>query len=126
MDKSEKALEKFNCSDCNFKCRYNCDWDRHITTEKHKKRVNDETEQESIKKEYKCVNCNKAYNERSGLWKHSKICKPEQHKDKDVIIKQSQLIELIKETAEMKKILTEQIENVLILLRENASHSNSE
>jgi hypothetical protein len=113
------SLGKYNCNGCNFNCSYKCDWDRHLETSKHKKRtvVNHKNDKISLEiNEYKCTICNKNYKDRSGLWKHSKSCKPE---DKDVIIKQSQLDELQKDTAEMKIILVNLMENISILLREN-------
>ena len=117
-----ETLGKYNCNGCNFNCSYKSDWDRHLETSKHRKRtiVNHNNDEISLEtKEYKCTICNKNYKDRSGLWKHSKSCKEKKQGDKDVIIKQSQLDELKKDTAEMKIILANLMENISILLREN-------
>jgi hypothetical protein len=113
------------CEKCNFTCFKKSNWETHLVTSKH---VRNHTEtqnnpEETTPEPLVCKLCDKEYSSRSGLWKHSKTCKPE---DKDVIIKQSQLDFLVRETAEMKNFLSTQIENLSILLREKQLTVNSE
>ena len=64
---------EYICLNCDFICSKKSAWARHIITRKHNR------QQQSTKKTpmltiFKCVNCNKEYKERTGLWKHSKKC----------------------------------------------------
>ena len=34
--KSVKSVHKFNCENCNYKCSTKWDYDRHLSTAKHK------------------------------------------------------------------------------------------
>jgi hypothetical protein len=123
MNENE-SLGNYNCKGCNFNCSYKSDWDRHLETSKHKKTNNVNNTNELT--ENKCSICSKKYSSRSGLWKHSKTCKPKEPEDKDVIIKQSQLDLFVREALEMKNFLSTQIENLSVILREKQLIVNSE
>jgi hypothetical protein len=75
---SVKNVNNFNCKNCHFECSRKYDWDRHISTRKHKNRtlLND-FEQKSVKKhkDYICNIYSKIYTARNGLWYHQKSCK---------------------------------------------------
>ena len=80
MENAEKILTKKNatfcCSDCDFICYKQSEWERHSKTKKHIHRNNGKCpKNEEMKKnaEYLC-NCGKKYVSTSGLWKHKKIC----------------------------------------------------
>jgi hypothetical protein len=74
---------------CDFKCSKQSDWDRHITTLKHKKIQKDTKNAEKHQKTpktneiefYKCKNCNNQYKFQSGLWRHNKNCIDTNYKD---------------------------------------------
>lgn len=61
--------KQFICNVCNFISIKKNHYIKHCTTIKHKQQI-----QTNIK-ENVCINCNKLYKTRSGLWKHSKMCK---------------------------------------------------
>ena len=67
--------EKLACEPCHVKCSRQSEWNRHILTQKHKKRISGTNEEVNFttEKEYKC-SCDKLYKTHSGLWKHKKIC----------------------------------------------------
>lgn len=116
------------CEKCNFTCFKKSNWETHLVTSKHV-RNHAETQnnpEETPQEPLVCTACNKEYSSRSGLWKHSKTCKPKEPEDKDVIIKQSQLDFLVREAFEMKITLAKLIENTSILLREKQLTVNSE
>ena len=76
---SKKNEENFYCPKCDFQCSYLSDWKRHEETRKHSVSHNgNKMETKSAKKQtfYECT-CGKKYTSNSGLWKHKKICKPE-------------------------------------------------
>jgi hypothetical protein len=58
---------KFKCAECIFKCKKRGDYNRHLTTNKHIKI-------KEGKKIYNCKLCDKIYLNRSGLWRHNKVC----------------------------------------------------
>jgi len=70
---TSKNIKKFNCEICDFTCCKKGDYNRHITTRKHKLATN--SNKDYIKKtSYCCDNCNKEYLDRTGLWRHKKKC----------------------------------------------------
>ena len=70
-------IYKFNCDNCKVHTNNKKDHEKHLLTAKHKKRmfVNTYlTENFPISPLHTCVNCNKSYNSRVGLWYHAKKC----------------------------------------------------
>lgn len=73
----------FYCENCDYKCKYQRDWDRHVLRPKHQKMgfgINlelkakkNQTSSNSNEKKHIC-NCGKKYITQSGLWKHNKKC----------------------------------------------------
>ena len=62
----------YTCNSCIYACSKKSDWNRHISTHKHKINNN----QQKINKkstELICI-CGKQYKERSGIWRHKKKC----------------------------------------------------
>jgi hypothetical protein len=71
--KSANSASKYNCLACNTLCFKKNDWDRHILTDKHKRKSGNNIETNFLPKSYTC-NCGKNYTTKSGLWKHKKNC----------------------------------------------------
>jgi len=74
-----KNKEYILCEYCNYKCSKKCDFNKHIQTNKHKKAILLTNQvisltENTIQPKSICVNCNKLYNSRVGLWYHSKKC----------------------------------------------------
>jgi len=67
--KLQKPTTSFFCEKCDFKCSRTQDWERHLTTSKHK----NTTEYNDDVKKYSCE-CGKSYNHRASLFNHSKNC----------------------------------------------------
>jgi hypothetical protein len=76
-----KIAEKKHCEKCDYKCSKNSEWLRHISTAKHVKQQNIIIFPE--KSTQKCTTCNKEYKDRSGLWRHKKICTQKNQDDGD-------------------------------------------
>ncbi len=113
--------DNFYCEKCDFKCRKESDFNRHLLTLKHKKftKVYQSIQANAvIGNALTCV-CMKTYTTRMGLWKHKKKCqllkepsgdslssglKDMTTKDKDDII-----IKLLKDNEEIRQILKEVI-----------------
>ena len=110
--KTKKNEKNFCCLLCSFITYKKTDYMRHIVTIKHKNNalttVNNEKNEKNEKK-YICKCCNKEYNDRAGLWRHTKKClninanvgntnakeKTQEINEKDLIVM------LIKQSSEM-------------------------
>jgi len=69
--KSSTLYEKgFYCNHCDYNTVRKSQMDRHMNTEKHKRKL-----METKSSKYECISCNKLFKTNSGLWKHKKKCK---------------------------------------------------
>ena len=77
-DTSKKIL--FFCEYCNYETSIKCNYDKHISTTKHKYNVEDklndiiDVNDNIIIKKLICYNCNKLFNNRTTLWRHKLKC----------------------------------------------------
>ena len=121
-----ESSDTFVCECCDYTTSRKSQYDRHLSTDKHKKRENETNEtdlkQESSKK-FVCF-CNKSFNSRTSLWRHKNKCieskTNEDPSDKELImmlIKQN--TQLIQQNAELVKTGTN---NTTIL---NNSHNTN-
>jgi len=121
-----KNAEIFNCEFCEFTCNKKSNWLKHISTQKHKNRINLNGDAD-LKTRYICDCCNKEYKANNGLWYHKKKCggsslgiKPvsavecsynpiviEQECEKDAITS-GMFMEFIKHSKEMQTFMAEQ------------------
>lgn len=62
-----KNAEKFYCNECDFECSKKSNYDKHLTTRKHKLLTN------TYKKMHECE-CGKQYKHRQSLFTHKKKC----------------------------------------------------
>jgi hypothetical protein len=69
---SPKLAEKYNCEKCDYKCSKKSDFDKHISTLKHK--MSYDELHTTLQKKYTCE-CGKEYVYRQGLYNHRKKCK---------------------------------------------------
>ena len=66
-----KNAEKYYCENCDYTTSRNSQYQRHLLTSKHKKH---QISTNLVPKGSTCK-CGKYFKDRSGLWRHSKICK---------------------------------------------------
>lgn len=133
-EKNEKNEKLFFCENCDFRCRWKCDWNRHLTTAKHIKETkgnekNDTLELQPILKN-KCPTCNKCYKTRSGLWKHMQMCEKLEltiaalkstkcKEDPSMINKLAMCV--IKQNDNLSNIMLEQSNNINAIIKSNES-----
>ena len=72
MNETKKTPKNYNCYDCYFKCCKLNEWNRHISTAKHKNRT--ELNKKSTNLMFTCKYCDKTYEARNSLWYHEKKC----------------------------------------------------
>lgn len=104
----------YHCDKCKFNCVRKPDWIRHLSTSKHKKRINNDNMLTHIIPKRICSICFKEYKSNVGLWKHKKICVPKvvEQSISQIIEKKDNIIEqLIKENSDFKNIVLEIIKS---------------
>jgi hypothetical protein len=99
--------KKYTCNHCNVICNKKSEWIRHISTKKHE--INEKGEKNNV---YEC-NCGKTYKERTGLWRHSKVCSNNFEKNEKIVIQDSSqneikilinlVLEVVKSNTELQK-----------------------
>ena len=114
---SQKIANKYNCLICNYNTSNKFDYDKHLTTQKHKKRdlamisnnlsINVATKSPK----YACNNCDKIYKDNTGLWRHKKKCKSPLNEDDEIDINSidmNLIMNLLKQNDEFKSLMVEQ------------------
>lgn len=110
----------YHCEICDYNTRYKTHYTDHLHTRKHfalsQKTTQNNAKPQKPQKVYFCDHCNKEFNDRPGAWRHKKSCKKS-----DVIeIIMNELVEVKKQNAELKQLVT-QTQNQVIL----ASNANN-
>src|SRR6056300_81395 len=125
-----KNASNFHCEKCNFICFKNSDFNRHITTAKHKMMTNGDI---NTRKTPTCI-CGKEFKYRQGLHRHKKSCihintyVSNQSKDdiyNDIKHDSSVIIELIKQNHEFKQLLVEQNQTIIQLSKKDTTTNNT-
>jgi hypothetical protein len=110
-----KKTNDFICESCDFKCSKKNNYEKHLTTRKHKTTTNNNIDLPI--KTYDCV-CGKSYNHRASLFNHNKKCKYEPPKPK--LYEKEDIVDvLMKENMDFKNIIMEVVKNNAELLKQN-------
>ena len=72
-EKSQKVAKKYHCESCDYICCRKNDYDKHLSTRKHKMLVNTSTTSQKTANNFKCI-CGKSYKHDSSYYKHKKTC----------------------------------------------------
>jgi hypothetical protein len=107
-----KSSKIYECKICDYTTSRKSQYDRHLSTDKHKNREKSTNfnicQQKSS--EYICE-CGKAYKERTGLYKHKKHCViPRTFSSGEITTEL--VLQLIKENRETQKLFMEQSQNM--------------
>jgi hypothetical protein len=111
-EKEQNSSNNFYCKNCNYFTSRKSQYDRHLSTDKHKRLQNNDAGT-ILNKKYIC-DCGREYKYRQGLYNHRKSCKGE--KKETVIINnqenvdyKSMFLEMINENKELRKTISEMI-----------------
>jgi len=110
-EKEQKSSNDFCCKNCNYNTSRKSQYERHLTTDKHKRLQNNDAGT-ILTKKYICE-CGREYKYRQGLYNHRKTCKGE--KKENIIIQgenkdeMKQLVfKLISENQELKNTVLQE------------------
>ena len=106
-EKVPKSSNIFRCEFCDYESSRKSQYERHLTTDKHKSRtfVTEKVPKSSDK--YECNNCNAMFNNRTTLWRHKNNC------FKKDIITPELVMELIRDNKEMRNTILVQNNTIL-------------
>jgi len=98
---SNNSIEYF-CELCKYSTNIKGSYNQHLLTDKHKQA---KKKIKLLNSPYKCSDCDKPFQARSGLWKHNKKChSPEKNTGLDSEV----IVNIIKQNTEFKELLMEQ------------------
>jgi hypothetical protein len=113
-EKGQNGSTTYSCLSCHYTTGNKSKYERHLSTRKHlfNKNLTEKGLNGTFDKPtFSCVNCNKIYKSRVGLWQHSKQCIPEKEHDelpKTNSLNTNIVMELIKQNKELQELLIKQ------------------
>jgi len=134
LQKLQESCNEYNCEICQYKTNRKSSYDKHLGTLKHFNSTESTEKLQKLQnscKQFICLNCNANFKERTGLWKHTKICNLNNHKtdnDEGVLVKY-----LMNENKELKNMIIEvckqiqpgSVTNTNTIGNTNMNHSNN-
>ena len=127
--KVPKSSKKYECVCCDYVTSRKSQFDRHLSTEKHKKQENDSkmvvngSEKVPKSSNFTCE-CGKVYKFDSGYYRHKKTCNSLNTNNSDMNNKDLVLY-LMKENTELKQMMMETQTQVVELIKKGTNNTNS-
>ena len=118
--KVAKVAQKFYCILCDYTCIKKSNFEKHLTTEKHKKRLlddqimtNDDPKVSKVAQHLFTCECGKKYKYKQGLSVHTKKCnfiseKPSDNSNNQLTISNDVIMKLLNDNQELKNIIVQQ------------------
>lgn len=124
MEKIAKNRKKYSCQCCDYITSNKFDYTKHINTEKHQNTIEStkinslstDLSQKSQKNTY-CCECGSLYKDRSGLWRHRKVCD---------IYKQTKKTYSQPESTEQIKVFAEVVKTVVTEVMKHGGNTHNE
>jgi hypothetical protein len=106
-DKPDNSCFKFYCDACNYGTIKKSSMTKHWSTSKHIKTTNANGKvSKSCSTSYSCNICQKSFNDRAGLWRHTKKCTSITTLDvHNFVIGKEFVMQLIKENIELQNLM---------------------
>ena len=129
--KKLKNAGTYECKTCDFISCKNSNYIKHISTAKHQKRmlstnINNLMPENAV--QFICNTCNKCYKERSGLWRHAKICTPTIDACNNNVVDKELVMLLIKENSELKNMMLDAQHKMMEVIKtgtHNTTHNTN-
>ena len=129
-ENSEKKTSKFYCENCDYLCFKKQHLKQHFYSKKHKNCVfnNVENSVNHTEKPIFYCECGKTYKDRSGLWKHKKICEQNilnivNSNNVTPQITPELLIKLIEQNKELQQTLIDQNKTIIELAQKTETNN---
>ncbi len=122
--KSQKIAEIFYCNCCEYNTCKKSDYDKHLSTRKHKNSDNDDKKSQKVAELFRCE-CGKIYKYRQGLSYHKKKCIKTQDIDKNPLYNPIDSLTTSQCSESEIKLLTNLVLNVM-KQNTNLIHHNQE
>ena len=123
-----KFCPKYYCKNCDYGTCKKSSYDSHNLSAKHQKSINGnhlETAGNQILPKiclnFACGNCNKEFKNRSGLWKHNKICIKNLNNSE---LSQETILNILNQNSELHQMLLEQNKTIIELCKEKNNINN--
>ena len=133
-DSTPKNAVIFTCEKCNFVWSKRSDWDRHLSTRKHKNETNETNFTPKNATSFTCEKCRKRLKSRTSYWRHTKSCGGSGIDVEQTIVRNNEpandasdkdaIMLLIKQNHEFKDLIVSQ-NNQIMELSKNVSTTNS-
>ena len=137
-ENSPKLAIKHTCVYCDYKCSKESDYNKHLTTRKHKNNYNElQLNGEKSPKKFNCI-CGKEYHYRQGLYTHKKRCTIQLKNDitdddenkiinspDDVKMLTSLIMEVVKNNTDLQKQTLEMQQQMLEVCKNNTNTTNN-
>ena len=120
MKNLQKISKNFYCDICDYKCCKQSEYNKHLSTAKHKNLTNPNIKSP---KNFQCV-CGKVYKHRSTLSAHKRVCiitDPVHQTDNknDNIEEKNDIVDLIIQNQEFKELMVEQSKHIQEIQQKN-------
>ena len=120
MKNLQKISKNFYCECCNYKCSKQSEYNKHISTAKHKNLTNPNNKSPNI---FQCI-CGKIYKHRSTLSAHKRVCKEYisvSNTTENVIqnAEKQDIVDLIIQNQEFKELMIEQTRHIQNIQQKN-------
>jgi hypothetical protein len=127
-EKEQKSSNDFCCKNCNYFTSRKSQYERHISTDKHKRLQNNDAGT-ILNKKYICE-CGREYKYRQGLYNHRKTCKGEKKEtsiieNEENVDYKSMFFEIIKKNNEFQDLLMKQSQQISELIPKVGNTINS-
>jgi hypothetical protein len=108
---SQKIPPIFECKDCDYSTCSSKDFKKHTETKKHIRNIYQHLSTDfQPEKMHFCKNCDKAFKERTGLWRHKKKCNFKMV-DQSLPTDKELMMHFIKNNTEIQQMMMELIKN---------------
>jgi hypothetical protein len=126
-----KSVEYYKCDICNYSTSIKQNYEKHVSSQKHLQLTNTKV-LKSVNNTYQCSYCKKEYIDRTGLWRHKKVCTmidnnninedtKSLNNDPNMMIL---VLELVKQNLEFKELLVEQNKYIVEQNKQNQNLQN--
>lgn len=110
-----KTKPKYECEKCKYVTNKTSSWEKHMTSVKHLGPIVE-------KMDFECKDCNKTYKNKSGLWKHAKVCNAKTVKVD--LISLSEFVKITSEQLEYSRKIISQQEKIIASMQSANIDSN--